>query len=204
MMNYPLLYQWEQLLSAHLPSLNSWQQANVALLSYGVMRSESCQQGAIARAVSCGETVESTARRLRRFVNNQAIELERFFSEWSRWVVQAVGAKTVTLVVDETKLGDQLGVMVLGLAWEGRCIPLAWRVYRANSSADYPPEGQVGMIAELLAWVKTGIGSAVQVLVLADRGIGTSPELCRVVAGLGWHYLFRVTGQTKIVTEQGA
>jgi hypothetical protein len=49
-MDYPLLYQWEQLLSAHLPSLNSWQQAKVALLSDAVIRSESCQQGAMVRA----------------------------------------------------------------------------------------------------------------------------------------------------------
>ena len=202
-MNYPLLYQWEQLLSAHLPSLNSWQQANVALFSYGVIRSESCQQGAIARAVCGAEAVESTARRLRRFVNNEAVELETFFGEWSGWVLQALGRAQVTLLVDETKLGDKLGIMLVGLAWEGRCIPLAWRVYRANSSTDYPVEGQVGMIARLLAAVKAGIGEQVTVLVLADRGIGTSPALCRVVEALGWQYLFRVSSQTKIITEQG-
>jgi hypothetical protein len=59
------------------------------------------------------------------------------------------------------------------------------------------------MIAQLLAWVKAGIDGRVQVLVLADRGIGTSPALCRVVESLGWHYLFRVTGKTKILTEDG-
>lgn len=37
-MNYQLLYQFEQVLSAHLPCLNSWQQANVALFSYGVIQ----------------------------------------------------------------------------------------------------------------------------------------------------------------------
>ena len=203
MMNYLLLYQWEQLLSAHLPSLNSWQRANVALFSYGVIRAESCQQGAIARAVCGAEAVESTVRRLRRFLANDAVALPRFFGEWSRWVVDAIGAQRVTLVVDETKLGERLGVMLVGVAWEGRCIPLAWRVYRANSSADYPAEGQVGMIAQLLAWVKAGIDGRVQVLVRADRGIGTSPALCRVVESLGWHYLFRVTGKTKILTEDG-
>jgi hypothetical protein len=67
-MNQRLLYQWEQLMSGHLPSLNSWQRANVALLSYGVMKAESCQQRQVAKAVSCGERVESAARRWRRFV----------------------------------------------------------------------------------------------------------------------------------------
>lgn len=200
-MNYQLLYHLEKLLSAQLPCLNSWQQQNVALFTYGVMKAESCQQGQIARAVSCGEQVESSARRLRRWLDNRAVDLNGFFEAWSRWVVSSVGGAQVTLLVDETKLHDRIGVMMVGLAWEGRCLPLAWRTYRANSRADYPAEGQVGMIRALLQVVKAGIGADKAVLVLADRGIGCSPALCRVVEALGWHYLFRVTCQTKLVTD---
>jgi hypothetical protein len=54
----------------------------------------------------CGaEAVESTVRRLRRFLANDAVALPRFFGEWSRWVVDAIGAQRVTLVVDETEIG---------------------------------------------------------------------------------------------------
>lgn len=201
-MNHKLLYQLEQMLSAHLPCLNSWQQQNVALFTYGVIVAESCQQGAIARAVSCGEQVESTARRFRRWLDNQAVDMSAFFESWSRWVVESLGVEQVTLLVDETKLDDRVGVMMVGVAWQGRCLPLAWRTYRANSQADYPAEGQVEMIRALLERVKAGIGDRQSVLVLADRGIGCSPELCRVVEALQWHYLFRVTSQTKVVTEQ--
>lgn len=200
-MNYKLLYQLERLLSAQLPSLNSWQQANVALFSYGVIQAEGCQQGEIARQVSCGEQVDSTARRLRRWLDNETVDLNAFFREWSQWVVTAVGSDKVTLLVDETKLHDRIGVMMVGLAWEGRCLPLAWRTYVANCRAAYPAEGQVGMIAVLLQQVKAGLGEQQAVLVLADRGIGCSPELCRAVERLGWDYLFRVTCQTKVVTE---
>lgn len=201
-MNYTLLYQLEQMLSAQLPCLNGWQQANVALFSYGVIEAESSQQGAIARAVSCGEQVESTARRFRRWLDNNRVDLAAFFEAWSRWVVNSVGTAPITLLVDETKLHDHIGVMMVGLAWQGRCLPLAWRTYRANSQVDYPAEGQVGMIRALLEPVKRGIGDKA-VLVLADRGIGCSPALCRMVEALHWQYLFRVTCQTKIVTDLG-
>jgi hypothetical protein len=179
------------MLSAHLPCFNSWQQQNVSLFTYGVIRAESCQQGAIARAVSCAEHVESSARRFRRWLDNQRLDLQTFFQDWSRW---------------STALARRLSrywVMMVGLAWQGRCLPLAWRTYRANSQADYPSEGQVGMIRALLESVKAGIGEGHTVLVLADRGIGCSPALCRVVEMLGWQYLFRVTCQTKVVTEAG-
>lgn len=202
-MNGHLLYQWEQEIAAHLPTLNSWQQANVALFSYGVVLAGNCQQGSVARQVNDREQVNSTVKRWQRFVGNAAFDLEGFFVAWSRWVLTALGESRVTLLVDETKLGERLAAMVVGVAWEKRCLPLAWRVYEANEAAAYPAEGQVKLIEGLLALVKAGMPEGVEVLVEADRGIGTSPELCKVVAKLEWTYLFRVTCQTKIVTAQG-
>lgn len=202
-MNYRLLYQLETELSSHLECFNSWQQANVALFSYGVIESKSCQQTSIAEKVHCKEQEESTVRRYQRWLANRSVNHKQFFEEWSRWIANSIGEKKITLLVDETKLHDRIGVMMVGVAWENRCLPLAWRVYKANSEADYPAEGQVEIIRALLEQVKQGIGDSRPVLVLADRGIGCSPALCRVVEALHWHYLFRVTGQTKIVTDTG-
>jgi len=201
-MNDRILYQWEQEIAAHLPSLNAWQVANVALMSYGVMKAEGSQQQKVARHMRGREKVESGARRIRRFVSNKGLDMAAFFKEWSGWVVRALGSQAITLLVDETKIHDRLGVMMVGIAWENRCLPIVWQAYRANDKTAYPAEGQVGLIAKLLERVKPSIPDGCEVLVLADRGIGTSPQLCRVVEGLGWHYLFRVTCQTKLVTPQ--
>lgn len=110
-------------------------------------------------------------------------------------MVGLLGGKRVYLLVDETKLGKRMGIMLVGLAFERRCIPLAWRCYRANDASAYPPEGQVGLIASLLGQILAGMP--------ADRGIGTSPKLCQAIARLGWFYLLRVTSQSKICTETG-
>ena len=59
------------------------------------------------------------------------------------------------------------------------------------------------MIERLLQQVQAGIGSQRRVLVLADRGIGCSPDLCQAVTRLGWDFLFRVTCQTKLLTAHG-
>jgi hypothetical protein len=200
-MNHQLLYQWESEIGEKLGMLNSWQVANVALFSYGVIAAESCQQETIARKVISGERVTSAARRWRRFLDNEQFPLEAFFEGWSRWVVSALGSQAITLLVDETKVKDRIGSMVVGVAWEGRCIPLAWHSYRANDAEAYPAEGQVKLIERLLRSIKAGLNDDLEVLVLADRGIGTSPELCKAVERLGWYYLFRVTCQTKIITS---
>ncbi|MCU0496584.1 MAG: hypothetical protein MUF87_04435 [Anaerolineae bacterium] len=46
------------------------------------MQAESCQQRAIARAVSEGERVESTAQRFRRWLANKSVDRRVFFTEW--------------------------------------------------------------------------------------------------------------------------
>ena len=203
-MNLDLLYQWTNELAMQLPGLNSWQAANLALFSYGVIEAESSQQMKIARKVGCGEQTASAEKRLRRFIANEGLGLSRFFVEWTAWVLRCLEGRQVVLLVDETKLADRLALMVVGVAYEGRCIPLAWRCYRANDASAYPAEGQVALIAQLLAMVKQGMSPTTSVLLLADRGIGTSPALCRQVAAMGWRYLFRVTKQSKIITDDGA
>ena len=202
-MNPDILYQWTAELAMQLPGLNSWQVTNLGLFSYGVIEAESSQQMQIARKVACGEQAASAEKRLRWFIANERLSLTRFFEEWTAWVLRCLKGPEVVLLVDETKLADRLAVMVVGVAFEGRCIPLAWRCYRANDASAYPAEGQVEMIARLLAIVKQGMPPHTAVLVLADRGIRTSPDLCQRVADLEWHYLFRVTKQSKIITADG-
>ena len=199
-MNRKRLYQWVRQESKQWAGVSRHFRENVVVFSAGVARSGSSQLRKIAGCV--GGRAESARRRLQRFVSGKAA-LATFFAGWSASVVRATGVKTVILVVDETKLKDKLGVMIVAQAFEGRCIPLAWRVYRANSAAAYPAEGQAQMIVQLLEQVRVGLPAGTPVRVLADRGIGTSPALMRGIMALGWTFLFRVTKQSKIVLSDG-
>jgi len=202
-MNLEILYQWRNEIATHLPCLNAWQLKHLSEFSLGIIHAESCQQQQVARQVATKERVDSCARRWRRYLNNKRFPLESFFIEWTGWVTTQLNQEKIFILVDETKLADKLGAMVVGIAWENRCIPLAWRCYVANSSEEYPAEGQVKMIEKMLNTIKKGIDEQVEVVVLADRGIGTSPTLCQAVANLGWYYLFRVTCQSKVCTLKG-
>ena len=195
------LYQWVKKSSKKWPGVSRHFRENVVVFSRGVARAQSSHIRKIAGCVEGNR--DSQRRRLQRFL---AVEKENqaFFRGWTGSVVKTLKTQQVILVVDETKLKGQLGVMVVGVVFEGRCIPLAWRVYRANSHADYPAEGQSRMIIRLLKQVRLGLPEGMAVRVLADRGIGTSPLLMRGIAALGWTFLFRVTKQSKIVFADGS
>lgn len=170
------------------------------MFSRAVVRAQSSQIRKLA-GVAGGHS-DSQRRRLQRFVH-QSQPLQPFFAGWTRSVVKALKQRAIVLVVDETKLKATFGVMVVGVVYEGRCIPLAWRVYHANSTADYPREGQARMIIRLLKSVRAGLPAGTAVRVLADRGIGTSPLLMRGIMAMGWTFLFRVTKQSKIILPTG-
>jgi hypothetical protein len=199
-MNLRKLYQWVGKVSKSWRGVTRHFQANVEVFSRAVVRAQSSQLRKLSGAA--GGRAESQRRRLQRFVN-QPQPMEKFFREWTGSIVKALKLGQVVLVVDETKLKATFGVMVVGLVYEGRCIPLAWRVYRANSAADYPREGQSRMIMRLLKAVRAGLPAGRRVRVLADRGIGTSPLLMRGIMALGWTFLFRVTKQSKIILPSG-
>lgn len=199
-MNLRQLYQWVGKISKDWTGVTRHFKENVQVFSRGVVRAGSSQLRKIAGA--SGGRADSQRRRLQRFVAQEQ-PMKDFFREWTSSVVKQLKTKTLVLVVDETKLKAELGVMVVGAVYESRCIPLAWRVYEANSRDGYPPEGQSRMIVRLLKQVKAGVPDGVQVRVLADRGIGTSPLLMRGIIAMGWHFLFRVTRQSKIVLPNG-
>lgn len=194
------LYQWVNKTSKTWRGVTRHFRANVQVFSRAVVRAQSSQVRKLAGAA--GAKADSQRRRVQRFLK-QPQPMDMFFAGWTRSVVKAVKSRQLVLVVDETKLKAALGVMVVGLVYEGRCIPLAWRIYRANVKAEYPAEGQVGVIAGLLKQIKVGLPPRTRVRVLADRGIGTSPELMRDIIALGWMFLFRVTRQSKIILPSG-
>jgi len=199
-MNQKKLYHWVEKVSKDWQGVTRHFRENVRVFTQGVARSKSSHLRQIAG--SSGGNADSQRRRLQRFVGNSK-PLEAFFTSWTRSVIKALASDEVVLVVDETKLEDRLGVMVVGVAYKERCIPLAWRVYRANSSEDYPAEGQNEMILTLLKHVKAGMPAKKRVLVVTDRGIGMSSDLMRGIMEMGWTFLFRVTKQSKIVLPDG-
>jgi len=158
------------------------------------MLSERCQLARVAETLSEWGKADTVERRLQRWLNNERIGSAACQERWTHWVVQTGvrPGQPVYLLVDETHLSDNLSTMMAGLAYQRRCIGLAWRSY----PPDAWPCGQVELIGTLLRRVKAVLGPSQDVIVEADRGIGTSPDLVEEVVALGWSYLFRVQGHT--------
>lgn len=194
------LYQWTGMVGKHFSELSRPQVKVLAAFSLGLGLSQRCALGAVsAKLPQLGRT-ETVERRLRRFIRSPRLELAGSCQQLSRWALSILKSKgPLVLLVDETSLQEHLKVMVVAVAYRGKALPLAWRCYRQEQW----PMGQVELIRSLLEWVAAGVPAGKQVLVQADRGIGSSPQLLQVIEALGWHYLVRVTKGVHLMLTDG-
>ncbi len=198
-MNLAELYQWVGKIREIFRELGHWQVTGLALYSYGIVMARQCAPSKVAEYLGAVGKISSVQRRLERWLDNGRIDWRRCCRAWSAFVLRRYVGERIILLVDETKLGQCLSAMVVGLAYRGCCIPLVFWCYKPK---DWPM-AQVRLIEELLCWLAEIIPDGCRPLVQADRGIGTSPALMRVIEALGWHYLFRVQGQSRFQFADG-
>src|SRR4051812_33714334 len=115
-MNLRQLYQWVKRESKTWSGVSRHFRENVVVFSRGVARAQSSQ---IRKIAGCVEgRAENQRRRLQRFLLPHT-PLEVFFQNWTGSVAGALKQRQIVLVVNETKLKNQFGVMVVGVAFEG-------------------------------------------------------------------------------------
>jgi len=194
-MNSPILYQWNEMIDKGFPGMGRWQKRMLARFSYGVVLAQNCGLNRVAKQLTGRANASSMERGLQRWLANERIVMKKVFQWWIRWVLQLWGEAALLILVDETKLSDHVAVMMVGVAYQGSAIPLIWRAY---SVEDYPEEGQVALMSELLSQLQRLLPPEQAVLLLADRGLGTSPTWQARLSDSGWQYLLRVQRSTLI------
>jgi hypothetical protein len=167
----------------------------LALFSVGVISAKSCCLIEIGKSVSGRAEASSMERRLQRWLANERLDIACLISAWVKWVAQLWGNAPLLILIDETKLSTHVSVMMLGVAYHNCAIPLLWRAYDPHN---YPEEGQVKLMMGLLDQLRALLPPATRALVLADRGLGTSPDWQQRLSDSGWDYLLRVQRSTLV------
>jgi hypothetical protein len=194
-----VLYHWSAEVSKSFTALSKPEASALSAFSLGVARAESCTLSRVAEALPWVGKADTVERRLQRFLDNDKIQLQAGCENLAGWVLSNLifAGRTLVLLVDETTLAEHLKVMAVSLAYRGRAMPLAWWCYHE----EHYPMKQVQLIDTLLGWIAPHIPPGYEVLVQADRGIGTSPALLRCIQQRGWHFLVRVQGTVRILPE---
>ena len=202
-MNPQLFYQWKDEIRKHFSNLNKWQALGLAIISYGIVKSRRSQASLISEEIPEFGKASTVERRIQRWIANPRILVSQGSVFWTQWVLESYTGAQIFLLVDETKISDRIGCMMVSLAIQNRAIPLIWRCYQANSSEGYPEEGQVKMIGDLLKKLTTVLPKDKSIILEADRGIGNSSNLMREISEIGIYFLFRINITAIFTSKEG-
>ena len=211
--NHPAFCQWKRMVSTAFSRFHKPVKTNLALFGLGFVLAPNCYLLSIAQALLGENIVEdveakSLVERLYRLCDNENFDPDIFAPQLTKWVLSSRRKalrrrKRIFLIVDETQIGRGYRAMVIGWSFGRRVIPLIVTVYRANSGEHYPPEGQVAMIIAMMDTLLEAIPAGLEIILMSDRGIGNSPDLCKGLAKLGVFFMLRIPINVKLITPDG-
>lgn len=188
---------WFQRIRELRPDQRITQLRNFALLVYGIYQSRSVYLSRIAGKLPGKAKLQSTIKRLDRFLDNPAIRVREWYKPIAaEWLAeQYARIREIHLIVDGTKVGFGHQLLMVSLAYHRRAIPIAWtwvKHVRGHSTGDK-------QIA-LLAYVKTLIPRGAAVFLVGDTEFGPVKVL-RQLDKWYWYYVLRQKSDTLVWSE---
>jgi hypothetical protein len=167
-------------------------QRNLALLVTGLCFSVGIHMSLIVNTWPVPGKVVSLVNRLRRFLDNPRVSVQRLYRPVAEQLLAASAGKRLRLVVDCTKVGFNHRLLVIGLAYRRRTLPLIWSVHKG-------PKGHVSSEEQLALFkaIRPLIPRSSEVWVLGDTGFQTVP-LLRWLRRHDWHFVIRQQGRIKV------
>jgi hypothetical protein len=181
-----------------LPDLHGHQSKALADLSFAMSNAQHCHSGKLAVAAPGDARPVSVERRFERFLANDHIDPDSVWPQLARSVLTGWAGGPIVLILDETPNRNDLRCMKINLAYRKRALPIACACYAPGGPPEPMPELIVGLFRRAAACLPEGA----RVTLLADRGLAW-PRIVDACTELGWHYVIRLQGQTRVRTADG-
>jgi Transposase DDE domain len=195
----PMIRHWRrQVHEDLLPGLHGHQAKALADLSFAMALAEHCHSGKLAAFALGSPNPAASQRRLERTLANDRLDPDSVWPELARSLFQGWVGRPVILILDETPNRNDLRCLKLTLAYRKRAIPLLCACYRPGQQPGPMPQ----LIRRLLRRAAACLPAGVEVTLLADRGLAW-PQVVDACRALGWHYVLRLQGQTRVRIADG-
>ncbi len=196
---YQLYDTWNLRIWELLPNERVTRVRNVTWMLVGLHMSQSVHLSEIARKLPFDAKLNSTTDRFRRFMNNKAFHVRRWYRPIAEdLLARAAICGTIRLIVDGTKVGAGHQLLMVAVAYRKRALPIAWTWVR-TSRGHSTTRKQLA----LLRYVHTLVPTGVPVVVVGDCEFG-SIELAEQLDAWHWDYVLRKKSDTRVCVSTTA
>ena len=183
-----LLHDWGAQLHALLPEERVTRVRVLALFSLGMLWASTVRVTWVAAALPLSVRVPSSERRLRRFLANPAVTVERLWHPLLPHLLRCWAGQEVSRVFDPTPYRGDWTILWVGIVVHRRVLPLSWRIVPQQQSW---PAKLPALLGPLLDPIAAALPPGCQVTLLGDRGVA-GPTLIDAAQPRGWGVVLRL------------
>lgn len=151
----------------------------------GVFLGHHVQLGEIALWVPLPIQLTSIVRRFERFVADPAVKVAVFFHPFVLASIACLGNETAYLIIDCTQAGQKCRTLVVGLAYQGMVLPLAWKTCKGKKG-HLKGEVHRALLQEVLPYLRHHR----RVMVLGDAEFSNESVITWLLA-VKWGFVLR-------------
>jgi len=170
----------------------------LAMMIAGIVMSKKAQLSEMSSEIPTIAKDKSTEMRLRRWVKHNGIDGEMIYLPFAQQILNALSEQELVLVMDGSQVGRGCMVLMVGVVYKRRALPIAWLVYKGKKGHTTAKRH-----IEALEKVSKLLPETARVILLGDAEYDTTEMLLWVQESTSWNYDLRTSPQIYVTTEGG-
>jgi hypothetical protein len=170
----------------------------LAMMIAGIVMSRKAQLSEMSSEIPTKAKDKSVEMRLRRWVKHERIDGEMIYLPFAQQILKALSEKELVLIMDGSQAGRGCMVLMVGVVYKKRALPIAWLVYKGKKGHTTAKRH-----IEALEKVKALLPEAAKVVLPGDAEYDTTEMLLWVQENTKWSYVLRTSPQICVTTKLG-
>jgi len=172
------------------------QVVTLAMMISGLVMSRKAQLSAMSSEIPTKTKEKSVEMRMRRWVKDD-LDVEAVYMPFAGQILEALSHLPLVLVMDGSQAGRGCMVLMVGVLYQKRALPIAWLVYKGKKG-HASGERHIQVLEKMLPVLPKGS----QVILLGDAEYDTTEMITWVEENTTWQYVLRTSPQIYVQAEE--
>jgi len=155
----------------------------LAMMITGIVMGKKAQLSVMSAEIPYSAKDKSIEKRMRRFVKHDKVDVEITYMPFAQQILTSLATEPLVLAMDGSQVGRGCMVLMVGVIYRSRLLPIAWVVYKGKKGHT-TAERHIEVLEKVLPLVP----EKSEVILLGDAEYDTTEMLSWVETKTPWHF----------------